>query len=164
MQVRPNRVVQITMTLTNAADQTLIDDTHARRPYAFFYGGGELLDALENQLKGMKPGEIFDVTVEQAYGAYNNQMVQKVAREKLPPSIVEGMALTMQIPGIPNPMVFKVKKLTDKLAHLDGNHPMAGQDIRFRGVILDVRPATDEEMAQKKALTQPTPEDVCPPA
>ena len=163
MQVRPNRVIQITMTLTNAADQTLIDDTHARTPYAFFYGGGELLETLERQLKGMKPGEIFDVTVEQAYGVYNNQMVQKVERQKLPPSITEGMALTMRIPGIPNPMVFRVKKLTDKLAHLDGNHPMAGQDIRFRGVILSVRPATDEELAQKKALAPPT-EDVCPPA
>ena len=44
-------------------------------------------------------------------------------------------------------LVGKVTAITDKHVEMDFNHPLAGFDLHFRGEILDVREATNEEIA-----------------
>ena len=164
MQVRPRRVVALTLLMVHPQSGDVLDDRHKQRPMHILFGRGHLLPELEAQIKGLRQGETFDVTLEDAYGAYNTQMVQKVARERLPETIQEGMALSMQIAGSVNPMIFHVKRLTKEHAHLDGNHPLAGQDVRFVGQILSVRGASEQELASGEvSVDAPTGEDVCPP-
>lgn len=164
MQVRPNRVVTLTLLMVRPDTRDVLDDRHKQTPMNLLFGRGYLLPQLEAQIKGLRQGQTFDVVLEDAYGVYNTQMVQKVARERLPQDLREGMALSMQIAGSDNPMIFHVKRLTKDHAHLDGNHPLAGQDVRFVGQVVDVRGATEEELARGEALAQATlDEDVCPP-
>ena len=44
-------------------------------------------------------------------------------------------------------MVFTVTDIAEGKVVLDGNHPWAGKSLRFDCHILDVRPATEEEVA-----------------
>lgn len=164
MQVRPNRIVTLTLLMAHPQTGDTLDDRHAQDPLEIMFGRGHLLPELEGHIKGLRKGQTFDVTFEDAYGTYNTQMVQKVGRARLPEDIREGMALSMQIAGSTNPMIFHVKRITKDHAHLDGNHPMSGQDIRFVGQIVHVRGATPEEMERGEAIEDTSPKgDVCPP-
>jgi FKBP-type peptidyl-prolyl cis-trans isomerase SlyD len=40
-----------------------------------------------------------------------------------------------------------VTDIADGKVVVDGNHPLAGQRLRFDCTVLDIRPATAEEMA-----------------
>ncbi len=50
-----------------------------------------------------------------------------------------------------HPMAFRVVKVTDTEITLDGNHPLAGEEIEFRCSVLEVRPATPDEVAHGHA-------------
>ena len=47
--------------------------------------------------------------------------------------------------------VVRVIKVTDENVTLDGNHPLAGQDLEFDVEMVDLRDATDEEMTHGHA-------------
>jgi FKBP-type peptidyl-prolyl cis-trans isomerase SlyD len=46
---------------------------------------------------------------------------------------------------------FTVMKIKGDTVHLDGNHPLAGQTMHFTVKVLDVRAASDEEVAHGHA-------------
>lgn len=144
IQARPNRIISLTFTIHDPESHEIIDAKHAYSPLKFIFGRGEFLAAVEQSLKGKVAGHAFDLTLtaEQAYGARNNQMVQKVERAILPPQLEVGAAIEVQVPGLDGeatPVVFFVKSIKDELVQLDGNHPLAGRALRFIGMIVDVQ-------------------------
>ena len=44
-------------------------------------------------------------------------------------------------------LVFTVTEITAESVVIDGNHPLAGQTLLFKGTVEGVRPATAEELA-----------------
>ena len=46
-------------------------------------------------------------------------------------------------------MVFNVMKIKGDTVLLDGNHPLAGKALRFAIKVLDVRQASEEEIAHQ---------------
>jgi len=44
-------------------------------------------------------------------------------------------------------VVWRVTNIADGKAVLDGNHELAGQRLRFEATVVDIRPATAEEIA-----------------
>ena len=46
-------------------------------------------------------------------------------------------------------MIFTVTDIADDKVVLDGNHPLAGMALRFELNVVDVRAATDEEIAHE---------------
>jgi FKBP-type peptidyl-prolyl cis-trans isomerase SlyD len=46
-----------------------------------------------------------------------------------------------------NARAFTVVKIKGSEVHLDGNHPLAGQDLRFSCQVIEVRSASEEEIA-----------------
>ena len=58
----------------------------------------------------------------------------------------------MQFEGVPDdapseePVIYRVEQIVEDKVVLDGNHPLAGIALRFELHVMDVRPATDEEI------------------
>jgi FKBP-type peptidyl-prolyl cis-trans isomerase SlyD len=48
-------------------------------------------------------------------------------------------------------MVWRITDIADGKAVLDGNHELAGQRLRFDCKIVDIRPATQEEITHGHA-------------
>jgi FKBP-type peptidyl-prolyl cis-trans isomerase SlyD len=48
--------------------------------------------------------------------------------------------------GPNGPNSFTIMELTDTGAVLDGNHPLAGQTLHFDVEVLEIRPASKEEL------------------
>jgi len=146
MQIEAGSRVVLTFVVLDAthdAEHEVLDRTHAKEPRELTIGGGHGIRGLESGIMGLTEGDTFDfvVDIEDAYGAHNNQMVQKVSRATLPEGLHEGMVIHLGIPGLEDvmPLVFHVTKIAGDIVTLDGNHPYAGKRLRFMGKVRGVQ-------------------------
>ncbi|MEM1346937.1 MAG: FKBP-type peptidyl-prolyl cis-trans isomerase [Myxococcota bacterium] len=144
MQISAGCKVALTFVTLDASEgeHEVLDRAHATTPLEFVFGGGHGVRGLECGIEGLTKGDTFDFVVEphEAYGAHNNQLVQKVARATLPEDLREGMVLQLGISGLEGvmPLVFHVARVRDDVVTLDGNHPWAGKRLRFMGKVREV--------------------------
>jgi peptidylprolyl isomerase len=82
----------------------------------------------------MKVGDSKTVTIspEQAYGPRHEQLVQEVPKTALPPELEPeiGMQLHSKAPD-GQTMQLLVTEVAEQTITVDGNHPLAGQDLTF---------------------------------
>jgi len=110
------------------------DSTPDDRPLVFTVGGGEVFPALEEAVCGMKVGEVRNVLVPAgaAYGARRQENILSLNRGYFPPEkeIQVGQKLSIDFKGGKS-LVMAVLEVDDSRVLLDGNHPLAGQDLTF---------------------------------
>jgi FKBP-type peptidyl-prolyl cis-trans isomerase SlyD len=149
MNIFTNTVVTLTFELFDA-DGNLLEAT--TEPIAYLHGGHSgMLPKLEEALLHRKVGDALSVIVEpaDAFGDFDPELIKIEAADRLPPEVEVGM----QFEAYASPddetgsgMVFTVTDIADGKVVLDGNHPWAGKQLRFECRILDVRPATEDEV------------------
>jgi FKBP-type peptidyl-prolyl cis-trans isomerase SlyD len=148
MPIAPNDVVTIHYTLRNDADK-VIDSSAAGEPLAYLHGHGNLIPGLERELTGRDAGERLKVRIPPAegYGEYDRALVQKVPRRALKgiANLRVGMRLQAGTDHGHRPVT--VTQIAGDMVTLDGNHPLAGQNLNFEVEITAVRAATAEELA-----------------
>ena len=136
MNIFANTVVTLTFELYDS-DGSLLEATD--EPITYLHGGHSgMLPRLEAALNHKKAGDAVSVDVEPAdgFGDYDPELV------KIEP--VEAFADPGDERG--SGVVFTVTDIAEGKAVLDGNHPWAGKRLRFDCRILDVRPASAEEI------------------
>lgn len=149
MQIAKNSVVSFEYTLTGP-DGAVIDTSKGRAPLVYLHGFHGIIPGLESELEGKSAGDELKVNVapEKAYGASNPAMIQSVPRSQFPPNqmIMVGQQFQANGPG-GRTLVVRVTKVTDAEVTVDANHPLAGVPLTFDVRIVDVRAATEEEIA-----------------
>jgi FKBP-type peptidyl-prolyl cis-trans isomerase SlyD len=106
-----------------------------------------ILSGLNKNLQNLKKGEKRSITVaaEEAYGLYDPQKVILFPRKKLPNDIKKGeMINIVGKSGVQRG--YRILELHSDLVSLDGNHPLAGQDLIFEIETLEARDATQKEI------------------
>lgn len=150
MIVRDNTVVQLEYEL-RLDDGEIIDQSEKENPLEFLQGSGQIVPGLEKELYGMTVGEEKQVVVEpaDAYGEYDREDVGKVLRNVFPDNLelVEGLSLWMRDSQSGESYQATVLKLQPESVVLDFNHPLAGEKLHFNVKVVDLRPATSEEIA-----------------
>ncbi len=148
MQIIENSVVSFHYTLTDK-DGKVIDSSNGNAPLTYMHGVGQIVPGLENALLGKTVGEKLDVNVSAAegYGEHHDFMVQQVPREAFQgvDDIEPGMQFQAQTPQ--GGMTVTVTAVDETTVTVDGNHPLAGQDLFFAVEIMSVRAATEEEIS-----------------
>jgi FKBP-type peptidyl-prolyl cis-trans isomerase SlyD len=144
------RVFSFNYTLKDSQGQIL--DASTDGPMAFLEGAGQIIPALEEQIKDMAMGEKKNVKLkaEQAYGAHEEKMTMNVPKEELAHLDVQVGAF-LQLNLGESVKVVRVSKVTETEVTLDGNHPLAGVDLEFDIEMMSSRPATEEEVAHGHA-------------
>jgi len=116
----------------------------------YLHGGyGHLFPKVEAALAGLEPGASTRVRLAPAegFGEHDPRLIMRERRERLPREVEIGSVLRVQGGNDGGtPPVFRVTELSDTEATLDGNHPLAGQTVELRVAVLDVRPATNDEI------------------
>lgn len=147
MQIAERTVASFHYTLTNDAG-TVIDSSAGADPLTYLHGVGHIVPGLEQAMAGHQAGDKFDVVVspEEGYGTPNEMLVQVVPREAFQgvDDIQVGMQFQAQTPQGAISVV--ITKVEDGLVTVDGNHPLAGQNLNFAIEVVDVREATVEEV------------------
>ncbi len=141
------RVVTFRYTLRDPAGQVL-DTSAGGEPIAFLEGAGQIIDGLDEQLRGEPAGRKTTVKVPaaKAYGLHDPRQVQRVPRAALP---VEGelkIGDAFQAGPDRHAPVVKVVAIEGDAVLLDANHPLAGVDLAFEVEIVAAREATAEEI------------------
>jgi FKBP-type peptidyl-prolyl cis-trans isomerase SlyD len=152
MKIAKNTVVTVNYKLSDAQNN-LIED--GRQPMVYLHGGYEnTLPKIEEELDGKETGYASTIQIEpeDAFGDYDASLVKVEPRNRLP----EPLEVGMQFEGMPGgddgdeeAMIFTVTEIADDKVVLDGNHPLAGMALRFELEVVDVRAATDEEIAHE---------------
>ena len=118
--------------------------------FAYLHGHGNLFPKLEAALSGLEPGASADVTLapEYGFGARDPALVLRERRDRLPAGIALGSELRARAGEEEDePPVFRITALSDTEATLDANHPLAGRTVEMHCEVVDVRPASAEEIA-----------------
>ena len=148
MQIAKNTVAMIDYTLTDPSGQ-VIDTSQGRQPLAYLHGASNIIPGLETALEGKGAGESLAVTVppEQGYGPRDPNLVQPVPRSNFQgiSEIKPGMQFQAQTPD--GARVVTVVNVDPQNVTVDANHPLAGMELKFDVNVVDVRPATTEELA-----------------
>ena len=150
MRIEEPCVVGLTWTLSDAQNRPIDELTPA---VEFFYGGDDLLAAVEQALAGHEPGDevLVQLEPEQAFGDYRPELVCFEDRKLFPEQLETGMAFEglpagAVTPDMPADAIYIVTEIYPSHVVLDGNHPLAGMALRLRMKVADVRPATDAEI------------------
>ena len=150
MKITKDTVVTITFRATDAQGKLLED---GKEPRAYLHGGyNNTLPGIEKALEGQEKGfaATLELQPEDAFGARDESLVQTIPKSEFPPGVKVGG----QLQGVDESgrqQVFTVKKIKGDTVHLDGNHPLAGQVLRFTLKVVDVKPASAEEVAHGHA-------------
>jgi FKBP-type peptidyl-prolyl cis-trans isomerase SlyD len=148
MQVADNMAVSIHYTLTND-DGEVLDSSIGDEALVYLHGGGNIISGLEKALHGKVTGDKFNVRIdaEDAYGEFMDEMVQVISREMFEgiDNIEVGMQFHADVSS--GTGVVTVVNIEGDDITIDGNHPLAGLALTFDIEVIDVRAATQEEMA-----------------
>jgi FKBP-type peptidyl-prolyl cis-trans isomerase SlyD len=145
MNIFANTAVTISFKLFDA-DNKLIEESSD--PVQYLHGGHSgIFPKVEEALNNKKAGDSVSVTLEpeDAFGDYDAKLVRMESVTDLPPDVTVGGYLVAEQDG--NEVVWRVTDIADGRAVLDGNHELAGQRLRFEAKVIEVRPATQEEIS-----------------
>ena len=130
----------------------IVDSTGEDEHIQFIQGHGQIIPGLESQIYGMTSGESKEVTIpaEEAYGELDEDALGTVPRDEFPPDmpLEKGVALQLRDQ---DGEVFDayVESVGKKNVEINLNHPLAGKELHFSVKVLDLRPATEEEIAHE---------------
>jgi len=103
-------------------------------PMEVTIGNDEFFPAVEQALVGMAPGEKKTITVAaaDACGDYDEDLVFAIPRNEFPGDIEPGEGDDLELTDDDGEaMVVTVVDVTDTDVTVDGNHPLAGEDLTF---------------------------------
>jgi FKBP-type peptidyl-prolyl cis-trans isomerase SlyD len=147
MLIAPEKVVLIHYTLKNDAGETL-DSSSGGEPLAYLHGQGNLIPGLEKALEGKQAGDTLNVKVAAAegYGERDDKLVQQVPRRQFGGANVQpGMQFHAQT-SQGQTRVVTVTSIVGDMVTVDGNHPLAGENLHFEVEVNEVRDASAEEL------------------
>ncbi|NIH17099.1 peptidylprolyl isomerase [Morganella morganii] len=147
MKVAKDLVVSLAYQV-RTEDGVLVDESPASAPLDYLHGRGALISGLESALDGRVAGDVFDVDVgaNDAYGQYDENLVQRVSKDVFVgvDELEVGMRFLADTDMGPVPV--EITGIEGDEVIVDGNHMLAGQNLKFHVEVIGVREATAEEL------------------
>lgn len=123
------------------ADGSEFELSPAHEPLELIIGHEDLLPELEQAVVGMTPGESKVVIIgkDKGYGPRREELIQVVDRDELPEGIEPKVGLRLRVPAPGYDVInATIVNVTETKVTLDGNHPLAGQDVLFKITLLEI--------------------------
>lgn len=152
-KIEPGMFVKYAYTLTDASNGEVLFEASREQPDEMVYGvSHEVIPGLVATLDGLKEGDRFEVELPPAaaFGDRNEADIIDLDRSiferdgKLAEEVKEGAKLPMMT-AEGYRILGTVLEIGDKVK-MDFNHPFAGKTVKYNGEIIEVRPATEEEL------------------
>jgi FKBP-type peptidyl-prolyl cis-trans isomerase SlyD len=145
MKIEQDTVVMVRWRVSDDQGKLLQD---SKEPMAYLHGGYDnTLPAIEEALDGHEVGYQTQLSLapEDAFGQRDESLVRTIPKSEFPPGVKVGGELEGRLEDGTR-HVFTVTKIKGPQVMLDGNHPWAGKALRFNLQVMQVRPATAEEI------------------
>lgn len=152
MVICDKKVVTLDYTLTDNADQII--DQSKDGTFAYLHGAHNIIPGLEKALLDKKVGDSLKVSIspEEGYGLRDDSMIQEVSIDMFETAdqVQVGQQFHAQGPE-GHDIVITVTKVENDSVTIDGNHPLAGVQLNFDVTVVDIRDASEEEVAHGHA-------------
>lgn len=157
LEIGKYKMVTLTYDLRiDDAEGEMIEQATVESPLQFLYGAGLMLPKFEKHLAGLKQDDPFNIKLDSvdAYGEVNNDAIVELPKSVF---LVNGEFDSELIKvGNTVPMMSSngqrlngiVLEVNDEIVNMDFNHPLAGEDLFFSGKVVEVREASDAEVAE----------------
>lgn len=158
MEIGENTVVTIVYKLKeDNAQGELLEVMNEKYPFVFLFGNGNLLPAFEENLEGLEDGDQFAFTLstEEAYGEPKEENCINIPRKafevngEIPEDLLQINQQVTVTDDQGGKHAGKILEYNDQVVRMDFNHIMAGKDLYFEGVVLNVREATVDEIVRR---------------
>ena len=121
-------------------DGTEFDSSVGREPLEFTLGAGQVVPGFDAAVTGMRVGERKTVTIPaaDAYGDPRPELLVTVPRAQVPPNMQPRVGQRLQVGRGAQAVPVVVHEVTEEHVILDGNHPLAGQDLTFALELVEI--------------------------
>jgi FKBP-type peptidyl-prolyl cis-trans isomerase SlyD len=147
--VADDMVVRLDYTLA-LSDGEIYDSSAESGPLEYLQGHGQLIPGLEEALYDMGVGDEKDVIVtpDVAYGEYDPEAIQSIPRDIFPPEmeLESGMSIDLYDEDAEEEIEATIEEVGKEAVLVNFNHPLAGETLNFHVRIVDLRPASSEEL------------------
>jgi len=114
-------------------------------PLTFLVGHKGMIPGFEREMLGAAVGESREFTLEpeDAYGHPSDELIQEVPREMFPAEMPLDLGMMLMSDAGP----LRIVAITESTVRCDFNNPMAGKTLHFEVEVMEVRAATEDELA-----------------
>ena len=147
MNITADTVPTLNYTLKDEKGEVIDESKDAS--FVYLHGHSNIIPGLENALDGKSKGETFNLVLEpqDAYGEYNPEITQIIAREAFGGETVEvGMQFHAEDDN-GQMVLITISEIDGDNITIDGNPPLAGVTLHYDVEVMDVRAATEEELS-----------------
>ena len=150
MKISENKIASLGYTLKND-DGQILDKADKDNPFLYMHGTGGIIKGLEKALEEKSTSDRFNLIVapEDGYGDRDANLTEAVPR-----TMFEGIPDTELVAGAQfhaqtaqGAQIISIASVEGDTINIDANHPLAGETLHFEVEVLDVREATEEEIA-----------------
>lgn len=146
--VEANSIATVHYTGTLPGSGEVFDSSEGRDPLSFLVGHKQMIPGFEEELMGAEKGErrTFTLEPERAYGQKMEEAIQTIPKDmfgEIEPEV--GMTLMSDVGP------FNVTAVDGDTITVDFNHKLAGETLEFSVEVVDVRPASEEELSHGHA-------------
>ena len=119
---------------------TVFDTSYDGEPLSFVIGDGSMIAGFDAAVRGMKVGQVKTVVIPAAegYGEYQEELVVILPLEEFEEGLEVGQQVALQNVTSGDVIPFTVIEISDTEVTLDGNHPLAGQDLTFEIQLMSI--------------------------
>jgi FKBP-type peptidyl-prolyl cis-trans isomerase SlyD len=157
LMVQTEWVVELEYSL-KLEDGELVADSGDDGALTFIQGRGHVFPVIEGAINGMRLGEEMELLMppDETYGDYDPEAVELLPLEAFPDDqeITVGLELELLDEDTGNEIDAIVTKVLDDEVVVDLNHPLAGETLIMWLRVVELRPATEEELAQDYILDE----------
>ncbi|MCS6243040.1 MAG: peptidylprolyl isomerase [Opitutus sp.] len=131
----------------------LLDTSAGGQPISYLEGAGQIIDGLDEALRGLSAGtkQFVQVPAAKAYGEHDPAQVQRVLKSLLPVEGELNPGDQFRAGADQFAPIVRVVEVDGDEVLLDANHPLAGVDLNFEVELTAVREASAEELAHGHA-------------
>jgi len=147
-KIENNKVARVHYSGTLPDTGEVFDSSEGRDPLTFLVGHKNMIPGFERELMGGSVGDKveFTLSAEDAYGEHNADAVQQVPKDMFG-DITPEIGMTLMSDMGP----FRVTEIEENVVTVDFNHALAGKSLTFNVEIVEIRDATEEEIAHGHA-------------
>ena len=122
-------------------DGSVFDSSVDREPLQFTIGESQVITGFEQAVIGMEIDESKTVKIpaDEAYGPYNEELVQVIERGEFPPELKLEVGKKLQMRQADGQViVVTITDISESSVTVDANHPLGGEDLTFEIQLVEI--------------------------
>lgn len=121
-------------------DDSVFDSSEGRDPLEFQLGSGQVIPGFDAAVQQMEVGSTKTIKIPsaEAYGEVRQDMIAMIPHEQFPDDLKPEVGQTLHLKTPQGALPVSVVKIKDDGVIIDGNHPLAGQDLTFELRLVEV--------------------------